>query len=278
MTAHATPLISLVLATLGRQAELQPLLRSLQAQTERRFELVLVDQNPQPLGDALLHPLRDQGVPVQHLHVPPRGLSAARNLGLQRAQGRWLAFPDDDGWYEADTLAAAVAVLDRASPALDGLLAWWVEAQPQGPLHDGALDAAVWRRFRGGEASSITQFLRADAVRRWGGFDESLGLGAWYAAGEETDLVLRALAAGARLVHDGRVRVHHAPPGPAGRTLVQRVARARGTGALYAKHALPASVVARGLLGPWLKAQPATAWGRLQGWAGWQLGLRRAVG
>lgn len=274
----AAPLISLVLATLGRQQELQPLLRSLREQTERRFELVLVDQNVQRLPPRLLQPLRDQGVPVRHLHVQPRGLSAARNLGLQEATGRWVAFPDDDGWYDADTLSAAMAALDGASPALDGLLAWWVEAQPQGPQHLGALDATAWRRFRGGEASSITQFLRTGAVRRWGGFDERLGLGAWYAAGEETDLVLRALEAGARLAHVGSVRVHHPPPGPSRQTLVQRVARARGTGALYAKHAMAVPVVARGLLSPWFKGRPAIGWGRLQGWAGWHLGLQRSAG
>jgi glycosyltransferase involved in cell wall biosynthesis len=43
-----------------------------------------------------------------HVLVEP-GLAAARNFGLTLATGNIVAFPDDDSWYDADTLANALS-------------------------------------------------------------------------------------------------------------------------------------------------------------------------
>lgn len=280
------PLISLVLATADRCEALQPLLRSLQAQTERRFELVVVDQNVDDRLQAPLQALVAGGMAVQHLRLPERNLSRARNRGLQAARSALVAFPDDDAWYEPDTLQHAVQQL-QASPGDDGLIARWVDIDPPGAARQGRADLSQWRQFRGPPASSITLFLRTESARGWGGFDEDLGVGRWYGAGEETDLMLRALAAGACLHHVDAVRVRHAAPTGAAPPWSTALRRARGTGALYAKHRLSAWVVLRGLVSPPLlrlaKHPRALPWrhalaltvGRLQGLLGWWLGLHR---
>jgi hypothetical protein len=84
-----------------------------------------------------------------------------------------------------------------------------------------------------------------------------LGVGCWYGAGEETDLVIRALAEGARIAFQPQVRVHHRLPQPAPRLdpvlLDETRRRARGTGALYRKHRMSSWVVIRGLASPLVK-------------------------
>lgn len=257
------PIISLVLATVGRSAELQPLLRSLLRQSEVRYELVVVDQNGDDRLLPLLRPLHDAGVAVQHLRQAQRHAGRARNAGALAARAPWLAFPDDDGWYEPQTLSAAVAAL-HAHPGASGLVGHWVELAAAAPR----LDLASWRRFRGGDASMVTLFVHRQSFLGWGGFDERLGPGAWFGGAEETDLLLRSLALGAHWVHDAAVRVHHATDATRPLTAAERLRRARGTGALYARHRLPAWTVLRGLLAPWPTA-PATAAGRAQGLLAW---------
>lgn len=280
--ANDRPRISLVLATVGRCQELQPLLQSLTQQTEPRFELIVVDQN---VDDRLLpwvHAAQAQGLWVRHLRHQPPNLAAARNRGLAAAAGDVVAFPDDDACYEADTLQRALAGL-ATRPEDDGLIGWWVDVLPQGPDRQGLADLAEWSRLRGGVAASITLFLRTEAVRRWGGFDARLGVGQWYGSGEETDLLLCGLKAGGRLRHDAAVRVRHAAPSVAGQRWGSTLRRARGTGAVMAKNRLPAAVVLRACVAPvaalvlgrvGLVTAGARVAGVLQGWVGWRMGWR----
>ena len=97
--------------------------------------------------------------------------------------------------------------------------------------------------------------------------------------------MLRALRAGAVLAHEPAAHVHHKlePSHASGNAQARKAARhrARGTGALYAKHKLPLWVILRGLtapvLRPLLKGRMgaelahgmAVTRGRLDGWLRW---------
>jgi len=247
--------VSLILATVGRTTDVGRCLRSLATQTDTNFEVLLVDQNQ---DDRLLPFVREAAswaYTIKHLRMAQPSLSGARNLGIAHASGEIIGLTDDDCWYENDAIAQLrAAFLD--DDELDGVVGHWVE-QSQAREHGqatGQLSLAAWRRFRGGDASSITLFFKKDLLIKLGGFDERFGIGQWFGAGEETDFVLRALTHKARLVNLPGVRVHHhfntahIPITPASCRNARR--RARGTGAIYAKHKLSAKVIARGLLAP----------------------------
>lgn len=280
------PLFSLVLATCGRSDVLVPMLESLRAQTCRDFELIVADQNADDRVVPLLTGLAADGIVVDHQRLARPNLSAARNLGIARACGRFIAFPDDDCWYEPDCLArVAQAIEGQADVA--GWVIRWVEAEPGGPRLPHRLDGDAFRRFRSGDASSISLFLGAAALRRLDGFDTRIGVGRYYGAGEETDLVLRMLDAGLVLEHLPSAQVHHhydsAVPKLSRAGLTGRRRRERGVGAMYAKHRLGLPVIVRGLLAPLVKglgsSRPgsgfllglATIAGRIEGMARWRL-------
>jgi glycosyltransferase involved in cell wall biosynthesis len=280
MTTSDRPLFSLIVATYGRADVLRPLVASLLGQTFRDFEVIVADQNPDDRVVEFLEPIAAAGHLGAHLTLPQPNLSAARNAGIAAARGRFVAFPDDDCWYDADTLERAAAAF-AADPGLDGLAARWVESPPERGDDPGPIPNAAMRCFRAGNVASITLVLRTEAVRAAGGFDSRIGVGLWYGSGEETDLVLALLANGARLAHTPDVRVHHpiastSPPPTISRQVRLDRARARGTGAIYAKHRLPVWVVLRGLLaplvalpGPTLAQGAATSLGRLEGMLRW---------
>ncbi len=249
------PDISLILATVGRTDELARLFDSLAAQTFVHFEVVVVDQN----GDDRLLPhlerARYLGITVRHLKQSPPNLAAARNTGIEAARGKWIGFPDDDCWYAPRLLERVVARFSRSDKP-SGVLVRWVEQDEQ-PETPGELSWERSRAFRDIPVSSITLFCRRDLFKKIGGFDGRLGVGQWFGAGEETDLALRALKAGARIAYDPLGEVHHAvnaeKPQADAKTLTAVRHRARGTGALYAKHRLSGWVILRGLAAPLLR-------------------------
>lgn len=282
--------VSLVVATFGRADALARLIDSLAAQTSTHFELLVIDQNPDDRLLPYIEQARQAQLAVKHLRLAKPSLSGARNLGIAEATGDVIAFPDDDCWYAPDLVEQVQAAFQQ-HPTWDALVAQWVE-QAEGMARPTAggqtLSAAAWRQFRGGEASSISLFARASALQRHGGFDERLGVGQWFGAGEETDLLLRMLCGGALVGQWPSARVHHrfvlqalARPQAQWRSVLHR---ARGTGAIYAKHRLSGWVFLRGLLSPVAKAlwqrqglralalALVETFGRLQGACAWFVG------
>jgi glycosyltransferase involved in cell wall biosynthesis len=278
-----TPDISLILATVGRTDQLDRLFDTLAAQTFSNFEVVVVDQNSDDRLAPHLERAKSLGITIRYLQHSPPNLAAARNAGIDIAKGNWIGFPDDDCWYDArllERVAARYACADKP----EGIIVRWVEQSEQ-PMLASNLSWERSRAFRDIPVSSITLFCQRDLFEKIGGFDARLGVGQWFGAGEETDLVLRALHSGAFFTHEPLAEVHHAfasaqlPSNRQARLALRH--RARGTGALYAKHRLPTWVIARGLAAPVIRPLLKGAFGtdlaegcvimlgRLDGLLGW---------
>jgi glycosyltransferase involved in cell wall biosynthesis len=203
-------MVSLIVASIDRVTELERLLSSLEAQTYRHFEVIIVDQNP----DDRLVPLlsRHSRLVIRHLRSKP-GLSRARNVGLRAVQGEIVAIPDDDCWYPAWLLESITAWF--AAHSEFGILSTTsrnAENIPVGPKWPATARACtkadVWRC-----AVSTAIFLRSSVCQAVGGFDENIGVGAnsKYQSGEETDYVLRGLERGFRMWYEPSLTVHHPP-------------------------------------------------------------------
>jgi GT2 family glycosyltransferase len=242
------PSFDLVLATVGRTDELSRFLASLEAQTYRRFRLLLVDQNE---DERLARVLAEHAeLDVARLRSE-RGLSRARNVALPELGADIVAFPDDDCIYPSDLLDRVVRQF--GDDRLDGLTGRSVDVSDRSSASwelDGAVltDTNLWNR-----AISYTIFLGRAVVERVGEFDEQLGLGsgtAW-SSGEEIDYLVRALRAGARIEYDPTLTVVHEE-----RALSADDLRARGfrdgasLGYVLRKHRYPRSEVARRLMRP----------------------------
>ncbi|HJV53724.1 MAG TPA: glycosyltransferase family A protein [Noviherbaspirillum sp.] len=280
--------LSLILCTYGRTTELERLFQSLAAQSYRDFEVIVVDQNPDARISPYLERARKSGIRLQHVRHDVPNLSAARNVGLQHAQGAWIGFPDDDCWYEPDMLERLGGAF-MAAGCLSGVVARWAEwREPAGLPH--RFTWARYRAFRDRLAVSFMLFFRRSLFDRIGGFDPRLGIGQWFGAAEETDFMMRALHAGAVLEFRPAAVVHHPLKEPGNTAADRRDARQRerGTGALYVKHGLPPLVIARGLAAPVLKPLLGreglgnlligwmTALGRWEGLVQWRRQARRA--
>lgn len=272
--------LSLIMATVGRTEEVRRFVDCLYREGNRPRELIIVDQNEDDRLCPIVAEARIAGLRVEHVRMDKRNLSAARNCGLALACGGIIGFPDDDCWYDAGVIERVSAAFE-AEPQLGGVVTRWVEQDAVGrEPHRITLDDL--RRFRAVSTSSITLFMSRSLIQSIGGFDERLGVSAWFGSGEETDLLFRVLLTEAILRYRPDITVHHALCQYLGDCKQSRH-RARGTGALYAIHRLPLAVIARGLLSPVASAVLPARWrggvgirerlsiaaGRLEGYIQW---------
>jgi GT2 family glycosyltransferase len=164
-------------------------------------------------------------------------------VGLQRLEGDAVAFPDDDCLYPPDLLTKVSRVLLERSE-LDGVTGRNIdEAGESSFLLWEKEPTSVSRQNVWGTAVSHTIFLRRPVVERVGPFDESLGAGSGteWGSGEETDYVLRALAAGFSITYDPSICVVHEWPQPDGSPRSTRKAYLTGMGnsRVLRKHGYP---------------------------------------
>lgn len=256
---------SLIVATLGRRDELAELFLSLSLQTHKAFEVVLVDQNPEGYLDDVVESYAD-ALSIRRVFSMP-GLSRARNMGLALAEGDALAFPDDDCVYAPDTLNTAAQALKHADVAIASQL------DLEQLTHGDAVSSEGWRAAlftppnRAGlqqratnlfqNAASITLFFTSEIVSRTGEFDERIGAGAGtrWGSGEDTDFLLKAFGAGAKIMRAPEIRVYH-PKLLHDSSQDSSKAMAYGRGRMFVlrKHKMPLWFVMANLLFPFVKA------------------------
>ena len=94
---HGLPLISVVVPTQGKSAQLELCLQALRTQSfeSGSFEVILVGDGVDSRSQSSLRRTAED-LGCRSLFQTRRGPAAARNLGAQHARGRLLAFTDDD--------------------------------------------------------------------------------------------------------------------------------------------------------------------------------------
>jgi glycosyltransferase involved in cell wall biosynthesis len=234
-------LFSLIMATRGRTDEVGEFLDSLLAQGRGDAEAIVVDQNGDDRLASIIARYAER-LPLLWLRSDRANACHARNLGLSRARGQVVGFPDDDCSYPPGLLARVEAVF-AADPALQVLTG--PAASPAGGLGSGR-----WRSDGGPITAAnvwtsvieFNLFLRRGTALSLGGFDERLGPGTPFGSAEGNDLVLRAVLAGHKAVYDLELRVVH-PDKQMSAAAAER-ARLYGTGLGFVlrRHRVPPSV------------------------------------
>ena len=86
-------LFSIICATIGKANKLNNLCNSLNKQTYKKFELIICDQNKENFNKKFKQIYKN----LRIIFIKSKkGLSNARNDGINRAKGNYLLFLDDD--------------------------------------------------------------------------------------------------------------------------------------------------------------------------------------
>jgi glycosyltransferase involved in cell wall biosynthesis len=177
--------ISAIVPCYNAARYLEEALRSACDQQPRPIEVIVVDDGSTDESLAIAGRL---GPPVMCVHQDHRGISHARNRGLEIARGDVIAFLDADDVWTASSLAARAQVLD-SDPSVDcvtGLVQQFISPE----LPDEVRARLVCPEEASAARVAGSMLIRRRAFDRIGVFDPT------FQVGETIDWVARADAGG----------------------------------------------------------------------------------
>ncbi len=107
--SHGKPRVSVVVPTYNSADRVTDAIKSVLAQTYTDFEIVVIDDGS---TDQTEEALRQFGDRIHYFKQENHGVSAARNAGIRKSRGEYIAFLDSDDFWLPEKLAEQVPVLD----------------------------------------------------------------------------------------------------------------------------------------------------------------------
>lgn len=200
-------LVSLIMPTLNRFDDIYIFMDSLLEQTYKNFELIVVDQNDNDKVKEIVDKYVDR-LDIKYIKSNKKGLSYNRNIGIAAAQGKILAFPDDDCAYKPDTIEKAINFFEKnneykiySCKTMD-----FNEVDTFKRMYNGTCDINSLNVMD--TITSITFFVLFED-KDYLMFDERLGVGGEFGAGEEVDYILELLSRGYKGRYFGDDIIYH---------------------------------------------------------------------
>jgi glycosyltransferase involved in cell wall biosynthesis len=191
-----TPFFSVVIPVYNRAGLLDAALRSVLAQSEQDFEIVVVDDGSKDDPRAVVDSHGDPR--IRYIRQDNRGGGAARNRGIDEARGQFLAFLDSDDVFLPGHLATMRSLL-RGAVNTAGYARIVVDRgdgrqilKPPRALRPGE-DMATYLLCDRGFVPTITTVVPAEQARAVR-YDENLR------EAEDLDFAIRLALAGCRFV------------------------------------------------------------------------------
>jgi glycosyltransferase involved in cell wall biosynthesis len=112
-----TPTVSVILPTKNRSHYLAPAIKSVLSQTYKEFELLIIDAASTDETQQVVNGFNDSRIKYLR-QEKDEGVSAARNLGISKSTGDFVAFLDDDDLWLPKKINTQLTVFREASPAV----------------------------------------------------------------------------------------------------------------------------------------------------------------
>jgi glycosyltransferase involved in cell wall biosynthesis len=172
-------MVSVVIPTYNSGAFLREAIQSVLSQTYVDFEVVVVDDGSTDNTESVVHSFGDQ---VRYVKQQNQGAGAARNQGIKRSQGEYVAFLDADDLWLPGKLREQIPLLDR-DPELGLVYSDWAVVPEQGEVQPSYLrnqPAAAGYVFdelvQCGFILTSGAIVRRSCLDDVGSFDETLSI------------------------------------------------------------------------------------------------------
>lgn len=199
--------VSVVILTHNRARELQRTLEHMLT-LPHPPQIVVVDNAS---ADATAAMVKARFPQVRLLSLGRNAGAAARNLGVQAVDTEYVAFCDDDTWWQSGALEQAVAILD-AHPDVAVLCARILVGPEEREDPACTEMAASPLPGKGLPGPALLGFMAGASVMRRSAFLQAGGYEArFFIGGEEALLTLDLATSGWRMAYVPQLLVHHFP-------------------------------------------------------------------
>jgi glycosyltransferase involved in cell wall biosynthesis len=171
------PLVSTIIPTYDRPEKLGGAIKSVISQTYDNIEIVVVDDgSANEYVDNVVEDVSGS-LPTQILrHNKNKGIPAARNTGVESANGEYIAFLDDDDVWKAKKIEKQVSVMQGEGRAVSYT---WLDRVDENGNVTGRVTKTSSGVVRqevpdGGFPGPPAVCIERDAILDVGGFDDSL--------------------------------------------------------------------------------------------------------
>ena len=189
MGDHMSPAVSVIIPVFNRNHTLPRALSSALGQTFTNLEIIVVDDASEEPAAEVVRGFGDARVRLI-VHGNNRGANAARNTGMVKARGKYVAFLDSDDEWHPHKIQVQVEAMETAPLSVaghcTGLTAFTEDGNPsfkKSPRFSGNIYPLLLLRNEIGPLSSV--LVRRAILAEIGGFDESLS------SSQDWDLYLR---------------------------------------------------------------------------------------
>jgi len=198
------PRVSVIIPTYNCDRFLPEAIDSVLMQTYQDYEIIVIDDGSTDQTCQVLESYQNQ---IRYFYQQNQGSAVARNLGIEQAQGEFIAFLDaDDFWILPEKLAEQVNLFEQ-QPSLGSVHTGWRIVDGEGkkiidvePWHDVPnLNLESWLMYKPVKTSGM--MIRQDWLQQAGGFDGELR------QSHDVDLVLRLALMGCEAAWWRRVAV-----------------------------------------------------------------------
>lgn len=107
------PIVSVIIPVYNTEKYLDKCISSVRAQTYKNIEIFLLDDGSSDRSGEICDRHAAEDKRIQVVHACNSGVSHARNLGIQRASGKYLFFVDSDDYIDSGMITDQVSAMEN---------------------------------------------------------------------------------------------------------------------------------------------------------------------